>query len=321
MGDFTRENTGVEVVEGWKGSVRGKTVLITGTTPGGTGAEAALALAHGAPNTLLLLSRSAESTVPLLQSIRTLSPSTTVAFIKTDLADLASVRAAAKEVEEKLGEGRIDVLINSAAIIGGEAMERTKDGWESCWGVNHLGHFLLTGLLVGRLVGGGRVVNVTSKAFEGSRIFWGDVNFGDGKTYDRWASYGQSKLANMLFTTALAERYGARGLTALSVHPGVINGTGLAAHVPASAFAAAWANVRKMEEETGVKFRADQRKTKEQGCATTLVAALEGGLGDHNGAHLRDCNIYEDVVPHARDKADAERLWVMSEEMVGEKFA
>jgi len=79
-------------------------------------------------------------------------------------------------------EVKIDIMINNAAIIGGDEMERTKDGWESCWGVNHLGHFLLTGLLVERLVGkngesGGRVVNVTSTAFEGSKILWEDVNF------------------------------------------------------------------------------------------------------------------------------------------------
>jgi len=78
-----------------------------------------------------------------------------------------------------------------------------------------------------------------------------------------------------------------------------------------------------MEEETGVKFRADPRKTKEQGCATTLVAALEPTLVESgkNGAHLRDCNIFADVVPHAKDKGDAERLWGISEEMVREKFA
>jgi len=72
-----------------------------------------------------------------------------------------------------------------------------------------------------------------------------------------------------------------------------------------------------MEEETGVPFRADPKKTKEQGCATTLVAALDPELVGKNGAHLRDCVVYEDVKPHARDKGDAERLWVLSEGMVG----
>jgi len=92
-------------------------------------------------------------------------------------------------------------MINNAAIIGGDEMEKTKDGWESCWGVNHLGHFLLTGLLLDRLAGGkgdggegkgegGRVVNVSSTAFEGSKIFWGDVNF----------EVGISKLGARLWT-------------------------------------------------------------------------------------------------------------------------
>ena len=76
-----------------------------------------------------------------------------------------------------------------------------------------------------------------------------------------------------------------------------------------------------MEEETGVKFRADPKKTKEQGCATTLVAALDPALEEKNGAHFRDCTIYADIVPHAKDTADAEKLWEMSEEMVGENFS
>lgn len=310
---FGHSSTGIAIVNAFETQVRGKTFLITGASAGGIGAETALSLAHGAPSLLLLAGRSEEKIAPLLSSIGT----PPAEYVHLDLADQASVRAAAAKVAERTK--RIDVLINNAAVMAFPSMQLTPQGVEEQFGVNHLGHFLFTNLLTKRHgVEVGRVVNVTSMAFTLEEVRFGDINFQDGKEYHPWKGYGQSKTANVLFTKALA----ARGIPAYAAHPGVLS-TNLVRHADSASFARAWQLAK--ERNGGNEPPREKGKTLQQGCATPLMAALDPGLKGQEGAFLRDCNVWkseaEPVPEYASDPATAEKLWGVSEELVGERFA
>ena len=198
----------------------GKTFVITGSNSG-IGYEAALVLAQRGAE-VILACRSQEKGQKALEQLRAGAPGAKAKLMKLDLSSLASVRAFADQVKSE--HGRIDALINNAGLM---AIPRatTADGFEMQLGTNHLGHFALTGLLFGRLLetGSARVVNVASQAHR-----MGKINFADlmgEKRYEKWSAYGQSKLANLLFTFELQRRIekkwpSATPVAALACHPG-----------------------------------------------------------------------------------------------------
>jgi len=201
----------------------GKTFVITGANSG-IGLEAARVLAQKGAE-VVLACRSQEKGQKALEQIRSEKPGAKVSLASLDLADLKSVRAFAERFKNE--HGRLDVLINNAGLM---AIPRTTtaDGFEMQLGTNHLGHFALTGLLFGRLLESApsRVVNLASQAHRMGRMSWDDL-MGE-KKYDKWAIYGQSKLANLLFTCELQKRiekkHGAAGghppVLAVAAHPG-----------------------------------------------------------------------------------------------------
>lgn len=195
----------------------GRTALITGSNTG-IGWEAAAVLA-GKGARVLLACRSQEKGAAALERIQRLHPEAELAFVPLDLGSLESVRKAAARIA---GEARIDLLINNAGIMM-PPREETADGFESQFGVNHLGHFALTGLLLGKLreTDGARVITVSSGAHKAGRIRFDDIHA--KKSYSRVARYGMSKLANLLFTHELQRRLEAAGdgTAALGCHPGV----------------------------------------------------------------------------------------------------
>ena len=195
----------------------GRTALVTGANSG-IGLEAARALAvRGAR--VLLGCRNADKAAAALASIRTSAPEADVSVIPLDLADLSSVRDAAAAVLET--SPTIEMLINNAGVMA-IPLQHTADGFEMQFGVNHLGHFALTGLLLDRLnaTPGARIVNVSSTGHKMGRVNFDDLDASDG--YHRWLRYGQSKVANLLFTYELQRRLTAAGATtiALACHPG-----------------------------------------------------------------------------------------------------
>ena len=195
----------------------GRTFLVTGANTG-IGFESARVLArHGAR--VLLGCRSQERARAAIAAIRSESPDADLSFLQLDQADLGSVRSAS---EQAAGEPRLDVLVNNAGIMG-VPHTLTKDGFESMFGVNHLGTFALTSLLLPKLqeTEGSRVVITSSLAHRTARIFWDDIN--GQKHYFSLARYQQSKLANMLHLFELDRRLRARGSGTIAVgcHPGV----------------------------------------------------------------------------------------------------
>jgi NAD(P)-dependent dehydrogenase (short-subunit alcohol dehydrogenase family) len=152
--------------------------------------------------------------------IGAVAPGADISVIRLDLASLASVRAAAGELRATCD--RIDLLVNNAGVMM-PPYGRTADGFELQFGINHLGHFALTGLLLERLTGvrGARVVTISSNSHRDGRINFGDLQSEHG--YRRTAGYGQSKLANLMFTYELQRRLAAAGAeaVALAAHPGM----------------------------------------------------------------------------------------------------
>ena len=152
-----------------------KTVVITGTSEGGLGAQTALSLAHAQPAEILLLGRTESKIKPVISQLAEINPSVRTSFIPVDLADLSSVRTAAQHINAMVV--KIDVLINNAGIMAVKDYTETKDGFESQFGANHLGHFLLTNLLIGKIANGGRIINLTSMGYESEEIRFDDYNF------------------------------------------------------------------------------------------------------------------------------------------------
>lgn len=290
------------------------TVVITGASAHGLGAQTALDLAKANPAHLLLLARSATKVQPVIDEIARLSPTTRTSFVSISLDDLESVRSAAAEVISQLASGKIDVLINNAGIMA-VPFAKTKLGVESQFATNHLGHFVLTLHLTPYIRAAGeegRVVNLASDGYLICPFRPDNINFDDGKSYHPFSAYGQSKTANILFTKGLAKR----GITSFAVHPGVIVSTSLARSLDMSLLDAI---DEVAKQNTGQGFTMGEAKNIEQGVATTIRAAIDPEIANDNGSYMAGCQA-EDVRGYAKDDGLVGKLWALSEQLVGEKF-
>jgi len=296
--------TALEAIEGI--DLSGKVAVITGASPGSIGIETARALAS-AGATVVLGMRDDTKARAALADLAATQPGAYVESIPLDLTSLESVRSFAASVAQR--HPTIDALINNAGVMA-TPLERTPDGFELQFGTNHLAHFLLTRELLPALLagGGGRVVNVSSAAHHRGGVNLEDPNY-ESSEYEAWKAYGQSKTANILFTSELDRRYGDRGLHAYSLHPGAVD-TDLSRHLGDDG--KAWVNRR--IEEAGLLL-----KTPAQGASTTIVAVTAPDLP--GGAYLDDCQVSTSLAPHAQDAEAAAQLWILSEQLVGATFA
>ncbi|EJD39654.1 NAD(P)-binding protein [Auricularia subglabra TFB-10046 SS5] len=202
----------------------------------------------------------------------------------------------------------------------GGPLTKTKDGIEKGFATNHIGHFLLTNKLMALLLKSDepRIINVSSLGHMSGTGDYSDYNF-EKTAYSWHAAYGQSKLArrilqlaNIHFTYALAKKLAPRGVTSLAVHPGTIYATNIFATLEPQEDA----ELRGFITATGSKL-----KSLEEGTATTIFAALDPNLREHNGAYLADCQVSETTGPGAKVPDAPENLWKLSETLVGETFA
>jgi NAD(P)-dependent dehydrogenase (short-subunit alcohol dehydrogenase family) len=338
MSDFGRSTTTDEVLEGM--DLTGRRVVVTGAATG-LGRESARSLAaHGAAVTVL--ARSEERAAGAMAAVADQVPGATVESGVVDLADLSSVRSFADTYLDN--HEAVDVLINNAGVMACP-FGRTVDGFETQFGTNHLGHFLLTALLSPALLRGTnpRVVTLTSAGHSRADVDLVDPNF-ETTEYSPWVAYGQSKTANALFARELARRGGPRGLLSFSVHPGGII-TDLGRHLNeeliddmaefARARSEAAAAGAEADGPTGVSASAAASrlgidfKSVEAGAATQVWAATSPGLADHNGAYLADCGLgvlgadpgVNGFLPYLLDDDHAAALWDLSEQLVGTPFA
>jgi NAD(P)-dependent dehydrogenase (short-subunit alcohol dehydrogenase family) len=292
----------------------GKTAVVTGGYSG-IGLETVRALAAKGVRVFVPV-RSPQKAAETLASI---SNVTTLAM---DLGDLASIRSFAERV--LAATSSLDLLINNAGIMACPET-RVGPGWESQFGVNHMGHFALTQSLIPLLqkTPGARVVALSSTGHKISDVHWDDIQFRN-TGYDKWQAYGQAKTANALFANALSRRLRATGGLAFAVHPGGIF-TPLQRHLPKEEMIAlGWLGPDgEPSEQAKAGF-----KTPEQGASTTLWAATSPALEGKPGVYCEDCDIasptdpespfarYRGVDAHACDDANAERLWSVSESLL-----
>lgn len=327
MADFNAQNSAEEVCDAFSSQIKGKTFLITGTSANGMGAKYALVLSRHAPAQILLVARSQEKVDPVIADIRALDPKIDARFVPCDLSDQPSVRRAAAGLLADASVAKIDIVINNAGVMAIKEYTLDAHGNELTLSANHLGHFLLTGLLMPKILAaeaGARIVNITSHGHRIGPFRFDDPTFRHGQDYDPWSAYGQSKTANILFSAELARRLHAAGhhdARSFAVHPGVIMTTGLGTHLDFTAeVPAILAAVEKNNPGEAEKWTLDgQFKNDSQGCASALVAALHPGWKDRSGAYVEDCQVGE-AMAYAADVENAKKLWAYSEEVVGQKF-
>ena len=302
------ETTTDEVLDGV--DLHGKIAVVTGASTG-LGAETARALAASGAH-VVLAGRDASRIDTAAAAIRERVADASLETGALDLASLDSVRAFAGGY---LGvHDRLHLLINNAGVMY-TPFEHTAEGFEMQFGTNHVGHFLLTCLLAPALLADppSRVVNLSSGGHMGSDIVWDDPNF-ERRGYDKFAAYGQSKTANILFSVELERRLGDRGVHAYAVHPGMIS-TELGRSMTKDDFTALMARA-KASPSGGMP----PRKTVEQGAATSVWAATAPELDAQGGTYLADCEVTDEHAPWARDPESAARLWTLTETLVGQRF-
>ena len=284
----------------------GRLAVVTGANTG-LGFETARVLAARGASVVLAV-RDTEKGKRAAAAIAGAAPGADVMVQPLDLASLDSVRAAAGEL--RVRHPRIDLLVNNAGVMF-PPRQATADGFELQFGTNHLGHFALTGLLLEQMlpVPGSRVVTVSSLAHRiRARINFGDLQ--SERSYRRVAAYGQSKLANLMFTYELARRLSGAGTTiAVAAHPGLV-GTELSRYTPAIvAFSYA---------------RVSQQAA--MGALPVLRAATDPGVlgGQYYGPRgLFGARGYPELARssrRSRDTAIQRRLWAVSEELTGVTF-
>jgi NAD(P)-dependent dehydrogenase (short-subunit alcohol dehydrogenase family) len=291
----------------------GRTIVVTGATSG-LGLRSAEALA-GAGARVIMACRNPEKAEVAREGVAALATGPGPEVIALDLADLASVRACAGALEAA-GE-RIDVLLNNAGVMA-VPKRRTVDGFELQFGTNHLGHFALTGLLLPALLRADapRVVNVASNAHKFGAMRWDDLNWEHGR-YSRWRAYGQTKLANLLFSSELQRRAiaAATPLLVASAHPGYA-ATHLSTAGPEMAGNAVMARLAKLADR--LVAQSDAEGALPQLYAATMAdVAPDDYFGPDGFAEQRGHPTRVNRTRAASDPAAGARLWRASERLTG----
>ena len=241
-----------------------------------------------------------------------------------DLASLNRVRTCADAL---LADGRpFDAVIANAGVMR-TPIGHTVDGFETQFGTNHLGHFVLVNRIASLFAPGSRLVNVSSSGHRYSDVDLDDPNF-ERTPYDPMIAYGRSKTANILFAVEFDRRHKARGVRATALHPGGIM-TELGRHLQPGELEATVARINaQLVAEGRPPF---QFKTIPQGAATSVWAAFVAAAEEVGGRYCEDCHVSQvtdgpispvtpGVRPYALDPEHAKALWAKSEEMVGERF-
>lgn len=282
--------------------MQGKTVVVTGGNSG-MGFETAAALASMGARVLITVRNADKGRAAVASITQRLQGEGQVQLVVFDLADLASVRRGAAEILEQTP--RLDVLVNNAGLVLTERAE-TVDGYEATFAINHLGPFLLTNLLLDRMTESApsRIVNVASTAHSAARkgIPFDDLQSTHG--YRGMRVYGQSKLANILFTLELSRRFGDKGITANSLHPGTVR-TGYGGDGDARGLLA-----------FGIKIASPFFLSPAKGARTSVYLASSPEVDGVSGQYFVKCKPRR---PRrwAQDPEAARQLWQVSEDLVG----
>lgn len=342
--ELNDHTTGHDVVSLFPDQVKDKIILITGANPGGVGQSTAVSLAAGSPKLIIVAGRSPSKLVGTADEINKVNPNVGVKHLILDLSSQESCRQAAQEILEAEDIPQIDVLINNAGVMDIKERTLSPEGIEMQFATNHVGHYLFTNLILPKIIvaakksspGSTRIINLSSRAVMYGPVRFSDWNFtkkeadlpksdhmdqGCRELWDKLedvpyvpqAAYGQSKCANVLFTRELNKRlFEKTGILSIAVHPGAVS-TNLDRHMSAAQYEAV---VQKFKKATGSEFFL---KDLDQGCSTTLVAALDPKL-TKDEFYMADCQFAEWVPENASSQVLAGRLWALSEGLVRQQF-
>jgi NAD(P)-dependent dehydrogenase (short-subunit alcohol dehydrogenase family) len=300
----------------------GKRILVTGVSAG-LGVETARALAaHGAQ--VVGAARDLTKAKAATEVVREqAAKGGSLELVELDLADLKSVRACADAL---VADGRpFDVVICNAGVMA-PPFGKTADGFETQFGTNHLGHFVLVNRIASLLKPGSRVVSLASSGHRFSDVDLDDPNF-ERTEYTPFGAYGRSKTANILFAVEFDRRHKDRGVRAVAVHPGGIH-TELGRHMTPEVMQALVDSINAANAAAGAA--AFEWKTIPQGAATSVWTAVVAPIDEVGGLYCEDCHVAEPqdgpdvrsgVRAYALDPDRAKALWAKSEAMVGETFA
>ncbi|KAJ7142298.1 hypothetical protein C8R44DRAFT_865649 [Mycena epipterygia] len=316
---FSLSTTADEVATAFAAEIQGKNVLITGTSINGIGFEAARVIAKHA-NLVVITGYNLERLKLSEEAIKKEIPSANIRKLVLDLSSLAAVRKAAAEVNAY--PEPIHVLINNAAASFGP-FKLTVDKLESQMATDHIGPFLLTKLLLPKILAAGtasyvpRVVFVSSSGHAfGTGVNFDTIAHPDATKYKDTDAYLQAKSANVLTAIELSKRSKGK-INAYSLHPGGID-TNVFHKAEAMPALQAFGVV---DADGKINTAAGEWKTIPQGAATTLAAAFDPRLNDKPGAYLSDSTeANQDIAPHSSDPTNAEKLWTITEEIIGENF-
>jgi NAD(P)-dependent dehydrogenase (short-subunit alcohol dehydrogenase family) len=299
---FTHDSTAAEVAAGV--DLTGRRAVVTGGASG-IGVETARALAAAGAEVTLAVRNTAAGERVAAQIIES-TGNNHVFVAPIELADRASVRAFAAT-----WDGPLHILVNNAGVMA-EPLNRTPEGWEHQFATNHLGHFGLALGLYDALAAAGsaRIVSVSSSAHHYSDVVFEDIHF-ENRQYEEWASYGQSKTANILFAVEAAKRWASDGIVANALMPGGIR-TALQRHVP---------------ENLQREWDRFEWKTVEQGASTSVLLAASPLVDGVTGRYFEDNNEalpltagdpMHGVAEYALDPESATRLWDLSEKLLAQ---
>ncbi|THC89900.1 hypothetical protein EYZ11_010632 [Aspergillus tanneri] len=291
---YNTNTTTDELVADYTPLIKDKVILTTGISSDSLGGFFVQSIAKAQPAWLILAARNADKLSKTAYEITTANPEIKVRTLQVDLECLKSVCDAATKVNSWDDIPVIDVLVNNAGIM---AIVKSKEP---------------------------RVVVVSSDGHRLNPFRFDDYNFDGGKVYNRWYAYGQSKTANMLFAISLAQKLGMKyNLQAYSLHPGVI-WTNLGGHLD---WSVEFAELNNADKSLGNRegWKEFDAKPLERGAATHIYAAFDPSLKANNGAYLIDCHVADPLVdtvkPWATSRFEAERLWRLSEKLVGQEFS
>ena len=321
---FDANSTTDEVLSGI--DLRGERILVTGVSAG-IGIETARALAaHGAHvvGTARDTAKAEAATAQVRQDAA--NGGGRFEIVALDLANLASVRGCASALLAK--KEPFDVVIANAGVMA-TPFGHTTDGFETQFGTNHLGHFVLVNRIAPLIREGGRLVNLSSAGHRYANVDLEDPNF-ERTPYHPFVAYGRSKTANVLFAVAFDQRHRGRGIRAAAVHPGGIR-TELGRHMDAAALGQI---VDQMNKQLAVEGKPPfEYKSIPQGAATSVWTAIVGSPQEIGGRYCENCHVgqvvaddvtisavSEGVRGYALDAHNAAALWKKSEELVGETF-
>ena len=273
----------------------GKTVVITGATSGIGEVAADRLAAKGAR--IVIVARDKSRAETTLRHLGAIAPQEAHTACYADLSKLSEMKRVAGDIAAACP--RIDVLINNAGAMFA-SRHVTEDGLEKTFATNHMSYFVLSNLLKGCLVEGGRIVNTASDAHKGSRLDFEDLQ--SANNYSGFRVYGRSKLCNILFTRELARRLKGTGVTANCLHPGFV--------------ATRFGNESGGLLSLGIRAAKAFALTPQQGAETIVYLASSRDVAGVSGAYFHKCR-QDTPSREAQNDADAKRLWEMSARLAG----